>query len=215
LIVFISGTLRAQQNDFVLLTGMSVTKNINRAWDLSLATQLNFNQNVHELWFGFADASIGYKLRRNLNSEFHMREIQYRQPDNSYRARRLFYHTLTWSKGIGKWSFSVRNRLQQLIYGEHFSDDFKGPLWYNRDRIAVRYRINYYWAPYASAECMLPLNRPTRSGIDQYRVALGMSYTANDYVRVDSYYQIQHQLQRSAGNNTYFVLGLNLSIKIP
>ncbi len=207
--------LRAQQSDFVLITGMGVTKNLNRAWDLSVGTQLNFNQNAQELWFGFADASIGYRLNRNWNSEFHMREIQYRQLDNSYRARRLFYHTLTWSKGFGKWSFSARNRLQQLIFGEHFSDDFKGPLWYNRNRIAVRYRINYYWAPYLSAECMLPLNRPTRNGIDQYRVAMGMSYTANDYVRVDSYYQIQHQLQRSSGNNSYFVLGLNLSIKIP
>ena len=204
-----------QQRDFTGLTGITVSKNINRAWDVSLGTQAMFNQNLHELWFVFTDGSIGYRINRNLNTELHTRIIQFRQLDNTYSRRNLFYHTLTWSKSYGKWGFSLRNRLQQLVYGEHFNDAFKGPVWYNRNRIAVRYRLNYYLAPYVSAEVMEPLNHVRRKGIDQYRIATGVSYTRNDYVRFDVYYQIQQQLQRSGGNNTYFVLGLNTSIKIP
>ncbi len=206
---------QGQQQDFVGLTGISVSKNISRAWDVSLGGQGMFNQNLHELWFAFADASIGYKINRNINTELHSRSIQFRLLDNSYQGRQLFYHTISWSKGVGRFSFSVRNRIQQLIYGEHFHDDYKGPVWYNRDRFAVRYRINYYWSPYASAEIMVPLNHTRRSGIDQYRIAGGISYTLNDRVRFDTYYQIQQQLQRSTGNNTYFVLGFNTSIKLP
>jgi len=205
----------AQQQDFVIQPGFSLTKNVNRAWDLSIGTQFSFNQNAQELWFAFGDAAIGYRLNRNLNIELHAREIQYRQLDNSYRARHLFYNTITYSKGFGKWSLSVRNRLQQLVYGEHFSDSFKGPVWYNRNRLALRYKINYYWSPYISTECMLPLNRPNRKSIDQFRLAAGVSYTLNEYIRTDLYYQLQQQLARSSGNDSYFVLGLNFAVKIP
>jgi hypothetical protein len=204
-----------QQQDFTGLTGITLSKNINRAWDVSLGAQTMFNQNLHELWFAFTDGSVGFRINRNLNTELHARIIQFRQLDNSYRQRQLFYHTLTWSKGFGRWGISLRNRLQQLVYGEHFNDGFKGPVWYNRNRIALRYRINYYWSPYISAEGIVPLNHIRRRGIDQYRIATGISYTHNDFVRLDVFYQVQQQLQRSSGNNTYFVLGLTASIKIP
>jgi hypothetical protein len=210
-----STTARGQQSDFVIQPGLTVSKNINRSWDLSLGTQLSFNQNAQELWFAFADASIGYRINRNLNIEIHAREIQSRQLNNSYQARHLFYNTITYSKSFGKWSLSVRNRLQQLVYGEHFSDSFKGPLWYNRNRLGIRYKINYYWSPFVSAECMLPLNRPNRKSIDQYRLAAGMSYTFNEYIRTDVYYQLQQQLARTSGNDSFYVLGLNFSVKIP
>jgi hypothetical protein len=217
--VFITGlqctVAWSQQQDFVFQPGISISKNVNRSWEVSFSSQLSFNQNVRELWFAFGDAAVGYRINRNLNIEFHAREIQYRQLNNAYQARRLFYNTITYSKGYGKWSFSLRNRLQQLIYGEHFSDSFRGPLWYNRNRIAVRYRINYFWSPYVSAECMLPLNRPNRKSIDQVRFAAGVSYTLNEYVRTDLYYQLQQQLSRSSGNDCFFVLGLNLAVKIP
>ncbi len=215
LLLLQSVSVLGQQQDFVLQPGFSVTKNLNRAWDLSFGSQFSLNQNARELWFAFGDASIGYRLNRNLNIELHAREIQYRQLDNSYRARHLFYNTITYSKGLGKWSLSVRNRIQQLVYGEHFSDSFKGPIWYNRNRIAIRYKINYFWSPYVSTECMLPLNRPNRKSIDQLRVAAGMSYTFNEYIRTDLYYQLQQQLARSSGNDSFFVLGLNLAVKIP
>ena len=214
LLYFYSVAANGQQQDFVFQPGFSVSKNLNRAWDISLGTQLSFNQNAQELWFAFGDASIGYRLNRNINIELHAREIRFRQLDNSMRARHLFYNTVTYSKGFGKWSVSFRNRIQQLVFGEHFSDSFKGPIWYNRNRVALRYKINYYWSPYVSAECMLPLNRPDRKSIDQYRLATGMSYTHNEYLRTDVYYQIQQQLARS-GNDTYFVLGLNFAVKIP
>jgi len=214
LLYFYSVAANGQQQDFVFQPGFSVSKNLNRAWDLSLGTQLSLNQNAQELWFAFMDASIGYRFNRNINIELHAREIRFRQLDNSMRARHLFYNTVTYSKGFGKWSVSFRNRIQQLVFGEHFSDSFKGPIWYNRNRVALRYKINYYWSPYVSAECMLPLNRPDRKSIDQYRIATGMSYTHNEYIRTDVYYQIQHQLARS-GNDTNFVLGLNFAVKIP
>lgn len=205
----------AQQQDFVGMSGIQVNKSLSRSVDVSLSTQGTFNQNLSELWFAFTDGSIGYRFSRNWSTEFHARYIQFRKMDNAYDNRQLFYNTLTWSKGFGPWSISLRNRLQQLIFGEHFRDDFKGPVWYNRDRLSIRYRFNYYWSVFTATELFVPLNHVLRQGIDQYRIAAGATYTYNDYLRLDTYYQIQQQLQRPKGNNMFFVLGLNATIRIP
>lgn len=215
ILVLSATTVCSQQKDFTGLSGITLSKNISRAWDVSLGTQAMFNQNLHELWFAFLDGSVGFRIKRNLNTELHVRAIQFRQLDNTYSQRNLFYHTLTWSKSLGRWGVGLRNRVQQLVYGEHFNDGFKGPVWYNRNRVAIRYRINYFWSPYISMEGLVPLNHVRRKGFDQYRIATGVSYTRNDFVRFDIFYQIQQQLQRSAGNSTFFVIGFNTSIKIP
>jgi hypothetical protein len=206
---------QGQQQDFVGVTGISVSKQLNRSWDVTVGTQASFNQNLNELWFAFSDVSLGYSINRNWSTEFHVRQIGFRNLENTYEHRQLFYHTLQWSKGFGKWSFGARNRLQQLVYGEHFNDAYRGPVWYNRNHFSVRYRINYYWAINATADIMVPLNHVRRSGIDQFRCSAGLSYTYSERLRFAGYYQLQQQLQRSGGNNAYFVVGLLTSIKIP
>lgn len=208
-------TMTAQQQDFVAVSGVSVSKKINPSWDVSLGAQASFNQNLHELWFAFTDASLGYRFNRNFSTEIHVRQIGFRNLENNYEYRQLFYHTLQWSKGFGKWSVGMRNRLQQLVYGEHFNDAYRGPIWYNRNHFSIRYRLNYYWAINATADVMVPLNHTRRSGIDQYRCSAGVSYTYSERLRFAGYYQLQQQLQRSGGNNTYFVLGLLTSINLP
>jgi hypothetical protein len=214
-LVMFTHVMRAQQHDFVGVSGLTVSKKLNQSWDVSLGAQASFNQNMHELWFAFSDASIGYKIDRNFSTEFHMRQIGFRNLENSYELRQLFYHTIQWSKGFGKWSIGIRNRLQQLVYGEHFNDAYRGPVWYNRNHFSARYRLNYYWALNATADVMVPLNHIRRRGVDQFRYSVGVSYTYSERLRFSTYYQVQQQLQRSGGNNTYYVLGLLTSINLP
>ncbi len=206
--------LKSQQRDFVGLTGINVSKILSRSWDVSLGAQTMFNQNLSELWIGFGDVSVGYKINRNLQTELHYRSIRFRTLENDYEKRSLFYHTLTYYKSFGKFSFSIRNRLQQLVYGEHFNDSYRGPRWYNRDKFQLKYRINYYWAPFISTELFYPLNHPTRKNLDQYRAAIGISYSWSDNFRLEPYYQLQQQIHR-VRNNANFLIGINAIIKIP
>lgn len=203
-----------QQKDFVGLTGISASKFINRSWDFGLATQTMFNQNLSELWIGYGDISLGYKIRRNLSIELHYRIIRFRNLDNHYDNRNMMYNTITCNKSLGKFNFSVRNRIQQLVYGEYFEDHWREPRWYNRIKFSTRYRFNYYWSLVASGEFFQPLNHPTRSGMDQYRLSAGLSYQYSDFLRFEPYFQLQQQRLRAV-NNSNFVLGINALIKIP
>jgi Protein of unknown function (DUF2490) len=203
----------SQQKDFIGLSGFSVSKQLSRSLDISISEQVLFNQNLSEFWIGFGDFSVGLKLNKHINTELHYRRITIRGLNDNFENRNLLFHTLSYSKSFGKFSFSLRNRIQQLVYGEYFSDNQREPRWYNRDKLNVRYRFNYYWSTFVATEVFVPLNHPRREGIDQARISCGLVYQFNDYFRIESYYQIQQQLNR-VGNDSNYLLGVNAMLRL-
>ncbi len=192
--------------------GLRASHNLNQSWSISFATQALLNQNLAELWIANADVGIGYRITADLKAELHYRAIKFRTLDNEYQNRSLFYSTLTYSKTLGRFSFSLRNRAQLLVYENHYNDAFKGPILYNRDRLTIKYKVNYYWSPYVSAEAFVPLNHTRRSGIDQWRFAAGFVRTFSDRFSVDIRYQIQYPLQRTTRHINYLT-AVNCYIK--
>ena len=199
----------AQQNDFVLLQGVKLEKRLNQRVAGTLSVQNMFNQNVSEWWIGFVDAGITLRLAKGWDTQFHLRQIRLQTPENAVQHRQLYFHTLSWTGSKNKWAFSVRHRTQQLVFGEHFNNRFRGPFWYVRDRALVAYRINYYWRPYTAFEAFFPLNRPTRPTIDQVRWTLGFFRTFNDHFKLETFYQLQQPVQRPNATVRY-VWGVNL-----
>jgi hypothetical protein len=204
----------AQQNDFVLLNGYKLEKKWNRSWATSIAVQNMFNENASEWWIGFVDAGVSFNLTRRLQTELHMRQIKIKTTDNIQQRRQLFYHTLSWYDSFGKWVVSARHRTQQLTYEDHFADQFKGPFFYMRDRFVLKYRLNYFMQPYASAELFFPLNRANRPTVDQYRAAIGCFFVCNDKLRFETYYQVQSPVGRPT-STTRYVLGVNAYLTLP
>lgn len=204
----------AQQNDFVLLNGYKLEKKWNRSWATSISIQNMFNENASEWWIGFVDAGISFNLTRRLQTEVHVRQIRTKTVQDNLQRRQLFYHTLSWYESVGKWVVSARHRTQQLTFEDHFSDQFKGPFYYMRDRVVLKYRLNYFVQPYASTEFFFPLNRPNRATIDQFRAAVGCFVVWNDKLRFETYYQVQRPLDRPTAT-TRFVWGLNAYLTIP
>lgn len=204
-----SESLSAQQDDFGASLGLSLEKSVSRSITFSLANRNLFNQNLAEWWIAAVDAGVEYKLVRGLSTSLHYRNIRFRNQDNVYEPRNLFYHTIGYSLNHEKWSFALRQRTQSLVYGEHFNDTYRGPRWYSRTRAQIRYRINYYWQPFFQFEWFKPLNHPSRSGIDQVRYTGGLSYTWNEKWSLDFLFQNMRQLARKSNNRMYLV-GLNV-----
>lgn len=202
----------AQQRDFRGSTGLTLSHDINRAWEVNGSVQTLFYQNLHELWIANADIGIGFNITNNLKTELHVRAIRFRSLRNDYESRSLYYHTLSYAESIGKWGISVRHRTQQLVYGDHWNDAYKGPVWYMRDRIAIRYKLDYYWTPYISAETFVPLNHSRRHGVDQWRWAIGVVRTFTDRFRMDFRYQRQQPTQRLM-RSTNFLATINCYYK--
>lgn len=200
---------QAQQEDFIGQAAVYGLYAINPSWEASLGAQALFNQNIAELWSAMGDAGIQYRITRHWTTGLHYRLIRFRETDNRYSTRQLFFHTLTYADGHNDFSWSVRSRTQQLVFGDLFDDAPRGPRWYNRMRLRLAYRFDYYWSIYSSAELFLPLNRPGPVVPDQWRQNNGITYTFNDHVRIDLSFSSQFQVNRR-GNDSRFGMLTNL-----
>jgi hypothetical protein len=202
-----------QQKDFVGLTGIKIEKKISRSFDVGISHQSMFNQNLAERWMSFEDLSLGFRINRHWSTELHYRYIRFRNRDNFYDTRQLFYHTITYSHSWKKFSISIRNRFQKLSFSEPFDEGFRPSRWYNRDKLTMRYRINYYWSPFLAYETFIPISNPERKKMDQWRGSAGITRSFNDRLRMDLYYQIQQQINRPPPK-TFFLVGVNFYYQI-
>jgi Protein of unknown function (DUF2490) len=194
------------------MAGFNASHSFNKSWEVNGTLQGLFYQNLSELWIVNADLGIAYNLNNHWKTEFHLRAIKFRSLQNDYENRSLYYHTLTFSDSWNKFGLSIRHRSQQLVYGDHWNDAFKGPVWYLRDRVTLRYKVNYYWSPYVAGETFVPLNHSRRRGIDQWRFSVGVVRTFSDRFRMDFRFQLQQPTQRLA-RNTNFLANINCYFK--
>jgi hypothetical protein len=172
-----------------------------------------FSDNSRELWMSSSDFGIGYRFNKFISSEIHYRNVSIRRLNNQFENRNLFYHTITVQESKGKFLFSCRNRIQQLSFAEHFNDDYRSPRWYDRVRFSVSRRMNYYWSYGLNCELFYPLNNMERKGLDQLRIGSLITRKFNESFSTALSYQLQQQIGRT-GNNSYFVLGLQINYEI-
>lgn len=203
----------AGQNDFVFQPGLMLEKKLSRSFALRLYSQAFQNQNLSENASYFSELSLQYKINNRLSLNAGIREGNYRSRSNIYDDRQLYSMAVNYNRSKNNWSYSLRGRFQRLYFGDFDPDNYRNPRSYFRYRLTVKKRINYYFSPFAEYEAFQPLNIPTRKGIDQHRVSAGLSYTVNDRLKFEGYYQIMKLTKRSH-NNTNFILGINSIIRL-
>ncbi|MFM9984279.1 MAG: DUF2490 domain-containing protein [Flavobacteriales bacterium] len=194
------------------MVGFSASHSLNKSWEVNSSIQTLFYQNLSELWIANADLGIVYNVNNHWKTELHVRAIKFRSLMNDYENRSLYFHTLTYSDSWKNFGLSIRHRTQQLVYGDHWNDAFKGPVWYLRDRVTLKYKVNYYWTPFVACETFVPLNHSRREGIDQWRFSLGVVRTFSDRFRMDFRYQLQQPTQRLV-RSTNFLANINCYFK--
>lgn len=190
----------AQQQDFRGLAGFSIEKKISRSFDASVYTQVLFNQNMAELRSAFADFGVDYRLTKNISFGLDYRYSKHRNLQNFYETRQVILGDIVLSKGYKGLYTALRVRFQNQYYPDLFSENYKNNKAYNRDRLQVRYKINYYWSPFVSAEIFYPLNNPDRKFVDQVQAAAGTYYSFNDYLRAEIYYSVSHSINQSVSH---------------
>lgn len=203
----------AQQSDFVLMPQFGMRYQYSRSLYFKFTQQALFNDNAAEFWMSGSDGAVGIRLNDHFSTELHTRWIQFKTPKNLLESRALFFHTITFNNKIGRVHFSLRNRIQQLVFVEHFNDEYRSPRWYNRLRLTASHRFNYYYALGLNTELFYPLNHPSRKAIDQIRVGASLERKFNEHWEVSIGYQLQQQLAR-VGNNRYFVASLQTVLSL-
>ncbi|HXH20110.1 MAG TPA: DUF2490 domain-containing protein [Chitinophagales bacterium] len=195
------------QVDFRGLFSVHVEKKISRSVSFTFMNEEILTYDFQELGFFFFDAGMKYKFNRSLSVNGNYRFLFRRNLDNFYDNRQVLYGDIDFVKGKGNWTFGGTVRIQSVFY-THVRDGYRPPLIYNRDKVKIGCRINYYLQPFIEAEVFFPLNHPVRKTIDQIRGSAGLAYTINRHVKLEVYEQIQQQLNR-APRNTNYVTAVN------
>jgi len=199
------------QTDFRGMFSINLEKKITQRLSITAMANGILTYDFQELGFAFYDGGVRYKISKIFSTNANYRFMQRLNLENFYDDRHLLYGDIDFSKNIGKWAIGGTARFQTQFFSA-FSDSYHYPLAYNRSKINLKYKVNYYWHPFAEIELFTPLNHPTRKNVDQVRASLGFHYTFNDYLNVEFFAQIRQQINR-APRNTIFLTAVNWYVK--
>lgn len=180
----------------------------------SIQTMLNgiMSNDFRELGFVFFDGGIKYRANKMISFNSNYRFLLKKNLNNFYDNRHLIYLDIDLSKSIHRWAISGTIRTQTEFY-DRFYNGSRSPLVYNRSKINLKYRRNYFVHPFTELEIFCPVNHPTRRSIDQFRFSIGSTYTLNDRLRFEGFIQLRQQLQRNP-NNSIFLIAFNSFINL-
>lgn len=213
LFVIAAAKVFAQQNDFVVMPQIGISYAINRGSYIKWMQQVLFNQNSTEFWMASSDLAYGFRLSKKVSTEAHVRGIRFKTPQNTFETRMLFFHTISYSDELGPVDITIRNRIQQLTFVETLGDERRPPRWYNRLRLNLSYKVNYYYSFGLNSEAFYPINNPSRKTIDQIRIGAAVERRFNDRIQIALGYQLQQQVAR-VGNNRFFVASFQMNISL-
>jgi hypothetical protein len=206
-----SSVFGQNQVDFRSMLSVNVQKKINRRVSATCIVAEFQTYDFQELGFAFVDAGFKYKLSNSFGINANYRYFLKKNLDNFYVNHPMLYVDLDYSKGIKRLTIGATSRLQGFYYGK-IIDGYRNPSYYSRNRLNLKYRLNYYWQPFTEVEIFIPLNNPKRQSLDQIRYNLGFCYTFNDYLKVEIFERIQQQMNR-APSNTYLLTAMNWYVR--
>jgi hypothetical protein len=121
----------------------------------------------------------------------------------------MIYGDVVYAKGFSKFSFSMRARIQDSFHPVVISETKQNSILYNRDKLILKYRINYYLVPFVSGELYVPINHPTHELPDRIKSTFGMYYNINDFLKIVADYSITQEMNQS-NKKTIYTLGAAL-----
>jgi hypothetical protein len=197
----------AQTNDAQLWTSFNLEKKLNKKLSAALSEEFRFTENITELGTYFTDLSLSWKISKNWRFGGGHRFTCKRNLDDSYSKRNRFYIDLAYRNKIDKLSITIRGRLQSVYVDYNSSPTGHDPLYYNREKLTLKYDLEKRYTPYVNAEMFLPLQSEDPLYINAMRYCAGIEYAFDKRNSLDVYYMIQREYNVK-NPETDFVTGI-------
>jgi len=214
LIVF-AFTSRAQyyNDDASLWLNLAGTKELNAKTELQVSMQNRIGNNVTQYNQGSIDVGLQYKVNKlfRISGDYMLR--QSRRLDGSYSTRHRFYLNLFLRKKAGSFTFIYRNRTQMQLKDVYSSEEGSVPVFYNRNKLQVKYELNKRIELYVSEEVYSPFYNFNQIGIDRTRSSAGMIYNLSKKSSLEGtfYYQQELYATRQLRRNFIYSLTYNFT----
>ncbi len=201
-----------QQQDAIGTVAIQIEKKINRTYSVAFYNQYGFNENYTELGYSIYDLGTNIKLNSNFTLGLNYRIASIRSDENTYFERNYYYADLSWNKSFGDFSLSARSRYLTKQYGWHTNEElnYKPNNHYLRNKIQLKYEINYTYSIFVSSEQVYRLDIIDET--EQMRFTGGVNYQFNNKNRLQLSHTVLQELNRKAPD-TRFITGLTYYFK--
>lgn len=198
-------------DDAKLWLYVKIDKDITSKFNVQLALQSRLENNISELGQLNSKLELTYKLNKNIRAVAAYGFGENRRLDGSYGDRQQFYAGVILRKKIKSFLFAYRNVLQAQVKNINTSETGGVPLFFDRNRINIKYELNKWLDVYAEEEINLSYGQFKYDNISRSRTSLGAIYNISKKSNVEAYFMFQKHFRYNNQPRRDFIYGLTYS----
>jgi hypothetical protein len=196
------------QDDAALWAHVTLEKKLTKRVDLYLTQKNRINNNFSHYALGYIAFGTSYEINKHVKFTGEYRFAKKSRLDDSYDNRHRLSLAVTLKQRVGSFTFMYRN-LVLAQYKDVYSSEYgKVPVWYERNKLTVKYELNKRIDFYCSGELYLPLYQAKNKGFDRSRTLLGVLYNLNKKNVVEIYFGFQKELNAYKAARRDYIYGL-------
>lgn len=191
----LSLTSVGQIDDGKLWTSITVKHKLSRKATVALTEELRLNHDITQVDQIFSNVGVEYELIKNLKVAFNYRFINNNKFSYYEKDHRL-YLDASYKYKVKKFSFALRERLEDQYSAIYSSETGGVPTWYLRSKFTIEYYLQSKYKPYAAVESFYLIDHPKEKSeqIDRLRYLIGIEYEFNRKNSVNLFTILQEQV---------------------
>ncbi len=203
---FLVNSGKAQIDDTRLWTGVTLKHKFTRKISASVTQQLRLNHDITDVDLLLSEAGIEYEIKKNFKVSLNYRFINKNQ-DTYYRKSHRLYADVSYKFKPKRFSFTLRERIQEEYTAIYSSERGKIPEWLLRSKLTISYDTEKRYKPYVSTEMYYLIDnaREKGEGISRLRYGAGVEYEFNRIHALDLGVLFQDYLVDQTNNFVYTI----------
>lgn len=190
---------------------IKVDKDLSSKLNAEVSIQNRFENNISQYSKLYGNLQFSYRLSKNFRLLGGYGYGINDRDDGSYGNRHRAYVGFLLRKRIKNFVFSYRNIFQGSIKNANTSENGTVPLYFDRNKITMKYELNKHVEFYAAQELNLSYHQADYDNIARSRTYIGVIYNLSKKSSVESYFMFQQHLKYVNQPKRDFIFGLTYS----
>lgn len=197
---------KAQIDDTRLWAAITLKHKFTQKLSVSVTEQLRLDHDISQIDQLLSEAGIEYELKKNFKVSLNYRFIN-KNEVTYYGKSHRFYADVSYKFKPKRFSFTLRERIQEEYTSIYSSERGKIPEWLLRSKLAISYDTEKRYKPYVSLEMYYLIDnaRESGEGISRMRYGAGVEYEFNRIHALDLGIIFQDYLQDQTNSFIYSI----------
>lgn len=197
---------KAQIDDTRLWAAITLKHKFTQKLSVSVTEQLRLDHDISQIDQLLSEAGIEYELKKNFKVSLNYRFIN-KNEVTYYGKSHRFYADVSYKFKPKRFSFTLRERIQEEYTSIYSSERGKIPEWLLRSKLAISYDTEKRYKPYVSLEMYYLIDnaRESGEGINRMRYGAGVEYEFNRIHALDLGIIFQDYLQDQTNSFIYSI----------